>query len=134
MDNFILCEDIQNPHIKNIVKTFAWLYCENVHYLGVRPESIYADVKGNTIESPFNENYTTDVVQINHYVTKSKEECYLKYEKGRASVDEKLNLTEEVFESWRNSMNLVKDSFLRDNFSENVKSMMTKHQQKWLVF
>lgn len=134
IDNFLWCEEMQNPHIKNIVKTSAWLWCRNVHFLGLRPGSIYSDVKHNEIEGPFNENYTIDIVQINHYFSKSKEECRLKYEKGRASVKEKFILTEETLDSWRNSTNLVQDTFLRDNFSTKVKAIMKKHRKKWLAF
>lgn len=129
MNNFILCEDIQNPHIKNIVKTTAWFDCENAHYLGLKPGCIYSDVKGNLIGGPFNENHTVEVVQLNHYVTKSREECYLKYGRDRASVAGKFNLTEELFQSWRYTMNLTKDTFLKDKFSEKVKKMMEGHKK-----
>ncbi len=132
MDNFVLCEDIQNPHIKNIVKSSAWFDCENMHYLGLKPGKVYSDVKGNLIASPFNENYTLDVVQMNHYVVKSREECYRKYQRGRASIDEKFNLTEELFESWRGSMNVATDTFLKDNFSQKVKAMMEGYKKNGL--
>jgi len=134
IDNFVWCDEIQNPHIKNIVKTSAWLYCENVHYLGLKPGSIYCDVKHNEIEGPFNENYTIDIVQLNHYFCKSKEECIRKYKRSRASNNEKFHLTVELLDSWRNSLNLVQDTFLRDKFSKKVRSMMKNHQKKWLAF
>ena len=132
IDNFILCDELQNPHIKNIVRTSAWIDCKNAHYLGLKAGSVYSDVRGNPISGPFNKNYTIDIVQINHYFSKSKEECRLKYEKGRASVNEKFKLTEETLDSWRNSMNLAKDTFLRDKFSDKVKAMMEGYKKNGL--
>ena len=120
--------------VKNIVKTSAWLRCENVHFLGLSAGSIYSDVKHNEIEGPFNENCTIDIVQLNHYFCKSKEECIRKYERARVSNAEKFQVSEETLESWRNSLNLVQDTFLRDKFSGKVKTMMKNHRRKWLVF
>jgi len=128
MDHFIFCDEFQNPHIKNIVKTSAWAECKNAHHLGLKPGSVYSDVKGNAISGPFNENYTIDIVQVNHYFSKSKEECRLKYARGRASINEKFNVTEETLTSWRNSLNAAKDTFLRDHFSAKVKVLMEEHR------
>jgi hypothetical protein len=134
IDNFVWCDHVQNLHIKNIVKTSAWSHCKNVHFLGLRPGSIYSDVKHNEIEGPFNENYTNDIVQLNHYFCKSKEECIRKYKRARASNGEKFQVSEEILESWRNSLNLVQDTFLKDRFSKKVTAMMKNHRKKWLAF
>jgi len=134
IDNFVWCEEIQNPHIKNIVKTWAWVECKNVHFLGLRAGSLYSDVKHNEIEGPFNENYTNDIVQLNHYFCKSKEECIRKYKRPRASNAEKYQLSEETLDSWRNSQNRIQDTFLRDKFSKKVRTMMKHHRKKWLAF
>jgi hypothetical protein len=127
IDNYVRCQHDQNPHIKTLLKSKAWKDCSNVHYLTVRKNNLYQDVKGNLITGPFNEHYTIDIAQINHYFSKSKDECFRKYKRGRADIDENFNLTEEVFHSWRNSLNTCEDTFLRDHFSDPIKKLIASY-------
>jgi hypothetical protein len=74
-----------NKHIKCIVCCKDVIEYNNPHY----PTNLINKVKdcdGNIIEGPFNESGSDEIIQINHYFTKSKEEFDIKRSRGMADT------------------------------------------------
>jgi hypothetical protein len=70
-----------DPHIKTILKLSPNVNM-NIH----NPTGVWYDVKGNKHSGAFNYNGNIDVVQLNHYYVKTKEEFKIKMDKGRADM------------------------------------------------
>ena len=70
-----------DPHVKNIVKLSTGVVM-NVH----NPNGYWYDVQGNKHTGAFNYNGNIDIVQLNHYYGKTKDEYQLKIERGRADL------------------------------------------------
>lgn len=130
IDNFTLCQPGQNNHIKTIAKPSSIENFGNAHFITMKQGSIYTDVKRNRINGPFNDNEVIDVAQINHYFSKSKEECFKKYSRKRVDTGTIYEITEETLESWRNSLNQREDSFIKEKYSAAVKEMIQKRREK----
>ncbi|MFY7838715.1 MAG: glycosyltransferase family 2 protein [Lacibacter sp.] len=130
IDNFTLCQPGQNNHIKTIAKPGSIESFGNAHFITMKPGSIYTDVKRNRISGPFNDNEVTDVAQINHYFSKSKEECIKRYSRKKADTGAVYELTEETLEAWRNSLNQREDLFIKNKYAEAVKEMILKRKEK----
>ena len=130
IDNFTLCQPGQNNHIKTIAKPGSIESFGNAHFITLKPGSIYTDVKRNRINGPFNDNEVTDIAQINHYFSKSKEECIKRYSRKRADTGTVHEITEETLESWRNSLNQREDLFIKNKYAEAVKEMILKRGEK----
>lgn len=99
VDNYRHCENKQDRHIKTICKPSKVNYFSNPHFPIMKKGCLSKDIKGNSMlpDSPaFNENYTADIVQINHYTFKSLEECNKKHYRGNAdSENNRRNLYDE---------------------------------------
>lgn len=130
IDNFTFCQPGQNNHIKTIAKPDRIESFGNAHFITMKPNSIYTDVKRNRITGPFNDNEVIDIAQINHYFSKSKEECIRRYSRKRADTGTVYEITEETLGAWRNSLNQREDSFIKDKYSAAVKEMMLKRREK----
>jgi hypothetical protein len=70
-----------NPHVKNIVKLLPNVVMD-VH----NPLGTWYDTQGNQHQGSFNHDGNIDIVQLNHYFCKTKEEYQLKIERGRADL------------------------------------------------
>jgi hypothetical protein len=70
-----------DPHIKTILKLTPKIKM-NVH----NPVGKWYDVNGVQHNGPFNYKGNDDILQLNHYYSKTKEEFKLKIEKGRADL------------------------------------------------
>jgi hypothetical protein len=70
-----------NPHVKNIVKLLPNVVMD-VH----NPLGTWYDAQGNQHQGSFNHDGNIDIVQLNHYFCKTKEEYQLKIERGRADL------------------------------------------------
>jgi hypothetical protein len=130
IDNFTLCQPGQNNHIKTIAKPSKIESFGNAHFISMQSGSVYTDVKRNRITGPFNENYVIDIAQINHYFSKSKEECIKKYSRERVDTGTIYPITEETLDSWRNSLNQREDSFIKDKYSSLIKEMILKRREQ----
>ena len=91
MKNYTKCESIQNPHIKTICKPAHVHKIVNPHYVNLHGgTSGYVDSKRREIQSKhYNEKYTIDIIQINHYWGKSYQEMKEKIDRGRATMNSK---------------------------------------------
>ncbi|MBC3538721.1 glycosyltransferase family 92 protein [Rufibacter sediminis] len=122
-ENYIKREFRQNVHIKSIVNPRKALYAANPHFIVMKDGSHYVDAKHSPITSAFNENHTIDVVQMNHYFTKSAEEFIKKARRGRADTGEQRNVEIE-FEQYRNIWNEYTDTYLVDKYLIDLKRSM----------
>ena len=91
MKNYTLCEAVQNKHIKTICKPEHVLKIVNPHYVVLHGGTNgYVDSKKRELTTKFfNEKYTIDIIQINHYWGKSYQEMKDKIDRGRATMNSK---------------------------------------------
>jgi len=85
-DGFIIDKyrsDVQDQHIKTICKPEFTKDCNHPHYVDLYDPSKYIDSKRNIISGSFNINHNIDIIQINHYYTKSLEDSYQKENRGK---------------------------------------------------
>jgi len=123
VENYTKREQRQNIHIKSIVNPRKALHAANPHYIVMKENSFYVDAKHHPITSAFNENHSIDVIQMNHYFTKSAEEFIKKAERGRADTGEKRNVAIE-FEQYKNIWNEYTDNTLVDKYLADLKKAM----------
>ena len=84
IENYLYREARQHPCIKSVVKgekLVGWL--DNAHFATLSEGSIYVDAHMNPITSAYNENHTIDIIQLNHYFTKSAAEWHTKLHRKR---------------------------------------------------
>ena len=82
---FTKCNREVNKHIKMIFRSEHIIHLNNPHYFPCLHN--VRDTNGNEVTSPFNENGPDDIVQLNHYFTKSYNEFQLKKNRGRADIN-----------------------------------------------
>jgi hypothetical protein len=91
------CNKSQDRHIKTICKPKFTLKFLDPHYANVIDPSKYFDSHRNIINSAWNENFTTDIIQINHYFGRSIEENIEKHNRGNAdSLEGRHNLPQDL--------------------------------------
>lgn len=73
---------MSDPHIKTIVKLDKCDYFHVHHHIGKCVDSNRKRIDN----TPFNYNGPIDVIQINHYFTKTKKEFIKKVNRGRADT------------------------------------------------
>ena len=79
------CDYINNKHIKSIVKTKnVQRIAGTPHFFGVNT----VNEKYDRIKGPHS-NFTGELIRINHYFTRSKEDWRLKIDRGRVSCSAK---------------------------------------------
>jgi hypothetical protein len=81
IDKYRYCSLNQDKHIKTICKP-QFVKNIKIHGVDLCDGTKYVDPKKNIIKEPFNENYTIDIIQINHYHCKSVEEQFEKHLRG----------------------------------------------------
>lgn len=107
-----------NQHIKTIVNL---KHNSNVKFRnGHNINKTIIDPNYNRISGPFNKIGNDDIVQLNHYWTKTFEEFKLKCEKGRVdTIREDLQRTLEQFKPFQENNNSIEDLTLL-NFTYRV--------------
>lgn len=116
IDKYRYCEYKQDKHIKTICQPLYVVDITNPHYVVVQDSNKYIDSKRNIINGPFNENYTTDIIQINHYSIKSEEDLIKKYNRGNADSDMRISLLENHHELFNN----ITDNYLPDKYLNTI--------------
>jgi hypothetical protein len=81
------------PYYKSIVQTALTARCPNPHFFHYRPGYFAVNERGVRLRSLVHAPAATDFLQINHYITKSREDWRLKQTRrggasGRARTDE----------------------------------------------
>ena len=121
VDKYRFCENKQNHHIKTIFKPrFAYEYKHDPHHLNVHNPSKYIDSKRNIISNtlPFNNNYTIDIIQINHYSIRSIEDQSEKIKRG---FPDQINAN--YIPSKHLMYNDIVDDFLPNKYLEHIKRL-----------
>lgn len=121
VDNYRYCQNGQDRHVKSIFKPKYFLYMDNPHYAIMEDPERIVDPKGNKIvHYAFNDCYTIDIIQINHYVFKSLEENNEKHYRGNADTLNRRNISDEGL---HNYFNEIVDNILPDKYLEKMKKM-----------
>ena len=130
IDNYRYCEGKQNKHIKTICKPEFVINVQNPHYVILKDPSKYIDPCKKIISGPFNENNTIDIIQINHYWGKSKEEQLEKHFRGRATVNELVRIPVNPHANHNNIIdNLLPEKYL--DIIIKIKNLLTVH---WEIY
>lgn len=75
-----------NSHIKSIVRPELIDYCPNPHYFVYRVGSTCVSENHEPIVGPFSASVSVSKLRINHYWSKSAQECRQKIMKGKADI------------------------------------------------
>lgn len=85
IENYLYREAKQSACIKSVVRSEKLVgFLDNPHFASLADGSRYVDAHRNPITSAYNEHLTIDVIQLNHYFTKSEEEWKRKIYRKRA--------------------------------------------------
>ena len=74
----------ENAHIKSIVQPSKVASCPNAHFMLYANDARAVDENGQPIEGPFSAKVSVEKLRINHYWSKSEEECEYKFGRGFA--------------------------------------------------
>lgn len=77
-----------NSHIKSVVQPQAVDFCPNPHYFIYRRGFFCVSESGERIDGPFSKTVGATTIRLNHYWSKSTEECVEKIAKGKADSGE----------------------------------------------
>ena len=122
IDKYRYSEGIQNKHVKTICKPeFTINFLIDPHTVIIKDKNKYMDPYKNIISPPFNENNTTDIIQINHYYGKSVEEQNEK--KNRGTPDRERS---EYVPQKHDMYNNVKDDLLANKYLQQVYDIYNK--------
>jgi hypothetical protein len=89
IENYLYREARQSACIKSVLKSEKLVgFFDNPHVATLADGSLYVDAHRNPITSAYNENHTIDVIQLNHYFTKSAAEWQRKLHRRRADSGE----------------------------------------------
>jgi GT2 family glycosyltransferase/SAM-dependent methyltransferase len=74
----------ENAHIKSIVQPSKVIACTNPHFMLYADNARAVNENGQPIDGPFTANVSVEKLRINHYWSKSEEECRIKFAKSLA--------------------------------------------------
>jgi hypothetical protein len=128
IESYLYREATQHPCIKTVVKSDKLVgFLDNPHFATLTDGSLYVDAHMNRITSAYNENYTIDVIQLNHYFTKSEAEWKKKLHRKRAdSGMPRVEHTEDhgwVF-TVNETANQVKDTEIVDRYGARLAEVL----------
>jgi hypothetical protein len=87
--NYLYSQVKQHPNFKTIYKTEAISKLHHPHFGKLKWFKKYVDAKRNKITNHQNLNFTQDIIQINHYFSRSEEEFLIKIQRQRADTGER---------------------------------------------
>lgn len=121
VDNYRYCQNCQYNHIKVIVQPPYIIEFINPHFAKMVDDSKFRDCKNNLITLlALNNNYTVDIIQINHYTHKSLEESIEKHYRGNADSHNRRDIPNK---SLHDSYNDIKDDLLPNKYLDLIKKM-----------
>jgi hypothetical protein len=130
IDRFRMCHaGPQDKHVKCLVRTEAFYYLYNPHFVILHDGFSYVNAHGVPMQGPFNPNtVTTDVIQINHYWTKSLQEMRAKFSREMADQPGITRQWEKKFGTpeWRATVNARKDSSIQ-RFRHKLLMILRQH-------
>ncbi len=132
--NYLYRQAGQHPCIKSIVKGMSLVgFFDYPHVATLCEGALYVDPRMNLIESAYNENFTTDVIQLNHYFTKSEAEWKEKLHRKRAdSGKPRAEHTEDhgwVFTA-NESYNEIRETLIVDRYGERLAEALRTREAK----
>ena len=74
----------ENSHIKSIVQPSRVSDCPNAHFMHYRDDASAVDENRQPITGPLSASVSVNTLRINHYWSKSEDECQRKFAKGWA--------------------------------------------------
>jgi len=74
----------ENSHVKSIVQPSKVIGCANAHFMRYADDARAVDENEQPIDGPFSTKVSVDTLRINHYWSKSEEECRHKFSRGFA--------------------------------------------------
>ena len=107
---FTKCQSTPNIHIKTILNLKEYNFM-NVH----SPNREIVDTNHRKFKGAFNDKGLTDIVQLNHYACKTKEEFEHKCNRGRADFKTGRNINEFESLNFNEITDLTAYNFLYDN-------------------
>ena len=127
--NYLYREARQHPCIKSVVKTRKLVEIDHPHLATLHEGSLYVDAHVNRIASAYNENHTIDVIQLNHYFTKSEAEWKAKLQRKRADTGKsRAEHTED--HGWvlnfNESANEVRETTIVDRYGSRLAEALSK--------
>jgi hypothetical protein len=120
IENYLYRDAKQSPFIKSVVKSEKLVgFLDNPHFATLLDGSLLVDAHRNPVTSACNENHTIDVIQLNHYFTKSEAEWNKKLHRKRAdSGKARAEHTED--QGWvftvNKTLNQVRDTSIVDRY------------------
>jgi ABC-type polysaccharide/polyol phosphate export permease len=120
-ENFTRSEGVSNLHIKTIANPQKVVSFADPHHFIMHEGSVYIDAKNNPVTGAYHEPDTKDLIQLNHYFTKSLEEFEAKINRGRAAVDGKRKAEEAYRGAFRIMWNSQEDHALVNKYLKDLK-------------
>lgn len=131
IENYLLREARQSAFIKSVVKGESLVgFFDNPHVATLVEGSVYVDAHRNPITSAANDHYTTDIIQLNHYFTKSEAEWKKKLNRKRADSG-KARADHVEDHAWvftaHESLNQVRETTIVDRYGDQLAQAMRSH-------
>ena len=129
IESYLYRQARQHAAIKSVVKTRKLVgFFDNPHVATLREGSLYVDPHMNRIQNERNENLTIDVIQLNHYFTKSaaewKEKLYRKRaDSGRPRAEHTDDHDDSVFTA-NESYNEIRETTIVDRYGERLREAL----------
>ena len=87
LNRFTKTQIIGNQHIKTIFDIKCFKEFNECHSIKTKPEYKIMSTDGRIIHGPFNKEPNLDVIQLNHYKSKTFEEFEKRIKRGRADIN-----------------------------------------------
>jgi hypothetical protein len=105
---FTMCEKNGNRHIKTLFDKNYFVRYDNVHYIITKPNYYTKSTNGSIINGPFNDNIDFNIIQLNHYKSKTFPEFQQARTRQRADINGPIN--ENIIESFNHhNINEISD-------------------------
>ena len=131
VDKYRFCDSKQNNHIKIIVQPKHVLYMDNPHYAILSDMTKFQDCKNNVINLAWNDEYTIDIIQINHYTHKSLTESIEKHYRGNADTMNKRDIPDNSLHGFHND---VVEDLLPNKYLKLIEKMSSLLHVNWAIF
>lgn len=122
IESYLYREAEQHDCIKSVIRTDKLLAIDHSHYARLEPGATYVDARFNPIGSAYNRHQTTDIIQLNHYFTKSAEEYHHKIYRRRRVDDGLRRVDHEEDLVWlldRNEKyNVIRETLIVDKYGK----------------
>jgi hypothetical protein len=130
IDKYKYSSASQNDHIKTVCKPKYSIKMLSPHMIEVQDMTKYVDARRNNIYSSFNCNYTIDLININHYHTKSKEDLDEKYNRGNADSECRVHVPDDI----HNSDNELYNDYTCNKYLPHIQKIHRLTGVNWAIY